>query len=222
MSGSCAGSSKALPTWRCCEPPSPGVGACAFAAEAEQPDAPVIWCPEISPSTIILVPAPPGFDGAAPLDFASAGPILADRRNGDDRHLVLGEPAGDHRLWLHGTDAAARPAILLPIDGALELRVEALWRFYRRLRGRLSGPPPRALQPTPLQRARLILLLQTLDLRLDGAGPRDIAAALLDAEAATLPAVEWKSSATRRKANRLISDALALMNGGYSKLLRGG
>jgi len=45
---------------------------------------------------------------------------------------------------------------------------------------------------------------------------------LIDAENAALPALEWKSSATRRKANRLIHDSVALMNGGYKRLLRGG
>ncbi|VTZ26134.1 conserved hypothetical protein [Methylocella tundrae] len=112
--------------------------------------------------------------------------------------------------------------MILPLDAAFELRIEVMQRFYRRLRGRPAGLPPRALDLTPLRRARLILLLHALDFRLAGAGPRDIAAALIDAEAAALPAIEWKSSATRRKANRLIRDSVALMNGGYRELLRGG
>jgi len=32
---------------------------------------------------------------------------------------------------------------------------------------------------------------------------------------------EWKSSAERRRTQRLIDEALALMNGGYRTLLRG-
>ena len=32
---------------------------------------------------------------------------------------------------------------------------------------------------------------------------------------------EWKSSAERRRTQRLIDEALALMNGGYRALLRG-
>jgi hypothetical protein len=113
-------------------------------------------------------------------------------------------------------------AVILLLDAAFDLRIEAVLRFARHLRGRPAGPLPRALDLTPQRRARLIQLLQALDLRLAGAGPREIAAALLDADAAALPAIEWKSSAIRRKANRLIKDALALMNGGYRKLLRGG
>jgi hypothetical protein len=95
-------------------------------------------------------------------------------------------------------------------------------RFYRRLRGRPAGPLPQTLQLTALRRARLILLLHALDFRLAGARPREIAAALIDAREASLPALEWKSSAARRRTNRMIADALALMNGEYRKLLRGG
>ncbi|WP_234729999.1 DUF2285 domain-containing protein [Acidocella facilis] len=119
-------------------------------------------------------------------------------------------------------DAARRPALILPLDAAFELRVMVLSRFYRRLRGRVAGPLPQALQLTPLRRARLILLLHALDFRLAGARPRDIAAALVDAREATLPALEWKSSAARRRTNRMIADAIGLMNGEYRKLLCGG
>lgn len=118
--------------------------------------------------------------------------------------------------------APRRPAIILPLDASLEIRLEVASRFVRRLQGGAAGPLPRALQLTVQRRTRLILLLHALDFRLGGAGPRDIAASLIDAEDAALPALEWKSSATRRKANRLIHDSIALMNGGYKRLLRGG
>jgi hypothetical protein len=136
--------------------------------------------------------------------------------------VIFADPEGDHRLALLGKDAAIRPAAILPFDENFELRIGVLMRFYHRLRGRRGEPPPRMLQLTPMRRARLILLLHTLDYRLSGARPREIAAELLDADAAKLPAIEWKSSAVRRKANRLIQDALAMMKGGYRKLLRGG
>lgn len=136
--------------------------------------------------------------------------------------MVFVDPEGDQYLWLSEAESRRGLALILPLDAAFDLRIEAAVRFSRRLRGRPAGPLPRALDLTPQHRIRLIQLLHTLDFRLAGAGPREIAAALLDAKAATLPAIEWKSSATRRKANRLITDSLALMNGGYRKLLRGG
>lgn len=168
---------------------------------------------------MIFIPAPENFDGVIPLDLPFGTARIAEYRNGEDSHLILADTEGTHRFWLHGTETLRRPAILLPLDAAFDLRIEAMGRLYRHLRGRPAGPLPRALQLTTMRRARFILLLHTLDFRLAGAGPREIAAALLDKEAAALPAIEWKSSATRRKANHLIHDALALMNGGYRKLL---
>jgi hypothetical protein len=205
-------------------PNSPGAGGCVFVRD---PDAvashePALWRPEIAPATLILAPAPDGFDAGVLTDQALSGGLSADRQDGDDRYIILGDSQGDHPIWLHGADAARRPSVILPLDAAFELRAAMMWRFYRRLRGRPAGPLPRALQLTPLRRVRLILLLHALDFRLAGTGLRDITAALIDAREATLPAIEWKSSAARRKATRLVRDSLALMNGGYRKLLRGG
>lgn len=150
------------------------------------------------------------------------GQLAADRQGGAARSVVLTDPDGDQYLWLTGAGPQRGLAVVLPLDDAFDLRVEAVLRFARRLRGRPAGPLPPGLQLTPQRRARLIQLLHALDFRLAGASRREIATALLDVEAASLPAIEWKSSATRRKANRLISDSLDLMNGGYRKLLRGG
>jgi hypothetical protein len=136
--------------------------------------------------------------------------------------VVVSDASGDLHILLRDTDAAWRPAAILPLDSAFELRFDIALRFVRRLRGRRIALLPRALQLTPMQRARLILLLHAFDFHDAGGGPRDVAAALIDAEEAALPAIEWKSSAARRKANRLIRDSVALVNGGYIKLMRGG
>ena len=50
---------------------------------------------------------------------------------------------------------------------------------------------------------------------------REIAAVLLDSSAQTIPAIEWKNVALRKKINRIVASAIALMNGGYLTLLRG-
>lgn len=202
----------------------PGAGGYSF---VHDPDAvashePALWRPEIAAATLILAPAPEGFDPNILIDPALSGGLSADHQDGADRYVILTDPQGDHPIWLHGAGAARRPSIILPLDAAFELRAAMMWRFYRRLRGRSAGPLPRGFQLTPLRRRRLILLLHTLDFRLAGAGLRDITAALIDARDARLPAIEWKSSASRRKATRLVRDSLALMNGDYRKLLRGG
>lgn len=201
------------PSWR-------AAGGCAFAPDPDERDIP-LWRPEVFPGTVILAPAPEGFENTRHLTSSVLGPFAVDWRNTSGHHLVLADSGGDHYLCLAQAEPGQCLAAILPLDAAFDLRIEAVTRLYRRLRGRPAGPL-RALALTPQRRVRLIQLLHTLDFRFAGAGPREIAAALLDAEAQALPAIEWKSSATRRKANRLIRDAQGLMNGGYRTLLRGG
>jgi hypothetical protein len=182
----------------------------------------VIWRPELTRGVLIVASAPFGFETASAFDPLKLGPALADRINSEGRRIVIDDPSGDVHLLLQDASVAQRPALMLPLDGAFEDRLEVALAFYRRLCGERTKLPPRAVQLTPMQRARLILLLRTFDFHQAGAGPREIAAALIDAKQAALPAIEWKSSAAHRKASRLIHDALALVNGGYLKLLRGG
>lgn len=78
-----------------------------------------------------------------------------------------------------------------------------------------------SLQLTILHRTRLTLQLRALDGHFDGASRREIAAILLDPEARGLSAIEWKSTALRKRINRIITHAKNMMNGGYLTLLRG-
>jgi hypothetical protein len=112
-------------------------------------------------------------------------------------------------------------AVIVPPDDVADLRLDVALRFVRRLRGRRIALLPCALQLTPIQRARLIQLLLAHDIHEAGGGPRDVATAATGSLQAVLPSVEWKDSAARRMANRLIHDSLALVNGGYLRLLRG-
>ncbi len=63
-------------------------------------------------------------------------------------------------------------------------------------------------------------MLQALDLHLAGANYRAIAVALGEADASVLSATEWKVSRARSATIRLVRAAIAMMNGGYRKLLR--
>ncbi len=209
------------------KPPRPhwrAAGGCAFVHDPDRPavQEPVFWRPEAFPGTVIVTPAPQGYEARKPLVLSGLTSFAADRQDGSEYHSILADPDGDHYLWRPDGGSGRCLAVVLPLDDTADLRFEAIGRFLCRLRGRPGGPLPTGLQLTPMRRARLIQLLHTLDYRLTGAGPRAIAAALVDKDAASLPAIEWKSSAARRKANRLIRDAQALMNGGYRKLLRGG
>ena len=70
------------------------------------------------------------------------------------------------------------------------------------------------------QRAQLALQVRAHDADREGTSRREIAAVLLDPSARDIPAVEWKNAALRKKVNRILAKSLALVNGGYLKLLR--
>jgi hypothetical protein len=181
----------------------------------------VFWLPELSPSTLILDPAPPGFVPAAPFDATRFGTLADDVPDGSERELIIQDGEQELHVRLRQPESAPRPAILLPIDAAAELRLQVALRFVRRLRGQRTKLLPTALRLTPQQKARLVRLLHAFDVHEAGGGPRDVASQVLDSRQARLPSVEWKDSQARRAANRLIHDAIALVNRGYLKLLRG-
>jgi hypothetical protein len=147
--------------------------------------------------------------------------ILAARVDSDGREWVVGDTSGALHIWLRGDDAALRPAVVLPIDKAFEVRVDVALRLVHRLHGRHVSLLPPPLRLTLFQRRRLIQLLHAFDVHDGGGTPRDVAAEVLRSEHASLRSVEWKDSATRRKAVRLIRDSVALVNRGYLKLLLG-
>lgn len=110
-------------------------------------------------------------------------------------------------------------AVLVPLDDITPLRVAGLMRLRRHLVGRPSGPPPQAWRITPRQRRRLVLMVRALDGHLAKASYREIAEALHGPDAVTR--YPWKTSSLRGQTIRLVKDAVAIMNGGYRKLLRG-
>jgi len=181
----------------------------------------VLWLPEVSPATLLLDPAPPGFSDAAAIDPTRLGLLAAAIVDGDERELVIIDGQDELHLRLRRPESGERSAVLLPIDATFELRLEVALRFVQRMRGERTKLLPAALRLTPMQKTRLVRLLHAFDIRDAGGGPREVASDVLNSEQARLPAVEWKDSHARRAANRLIRDALALVERGYLKLLRG-
>lgn len=205
-------------------PASLGDGGYAFAPDPHAPvgTGPVSWLPELSPSTLIIDAAPPGFD---PLSFdpTQLGSVIGDHTDDIGREVVVADGTGELHIRLCNDRAVSRPAIILPIGStAIDLRVDVASRFVRRLRGQTIGLLPQALRLSVMRKRRLIQLLQTYDILDTGGGPRDVAETVLRSEQAGLPSVEWKDSHSRRAANRLIHDAIALVQRGYLKFLRGG
>jgi hypothetical protein len=199
-------------------------GGCVCAHDPASPvgSEPVMWLPEVSPATLILEPAPAGFDTAIPLDPGVLGAALAERADADGRELVIADGSGELHIRVRDDQATRRPAVLLPRDSMFELRLDVALRFVRRLSGQRTNFLPAALRLTSFQKRRLIQLLHAFDVHDAGGGPRDVAAEVLTSDHAQLPSVEWKDSHARRKANRLIHDSIALVERGYLKLLRGG
>ncbi len=171
---------------------------------------------------MIIDAAPDGFAVLRPINLHNAFSVMAERALGEARVLVVADASGQVQLEMKSSLAAVRPAVILPLDAAYDLRVDVASRFARRLAGARVQLLPTALRLTTLQRRRLIELLHAFDIHGAGGGPRDVAAEVLGSDHANLPSIEWKDSHARRKANRLISEAVALVDRGYLKLLRGG
>jgi hypothetical protein len=144
-----------------------------------------------------------------------------NRQGEDGCHVIIADPAGDHRLWLADTAPGMRLAVLIPLDGNFRFRLEGVERFHRLLIGEPAGPRPRRLDLTERQRQRLTLMLRVALGRRAGASYREIGTVLLDPKIAHLPARDWKISADHSRLFRLIKDAWFFIDGGYRKLLRG-
>lgn len=139
----------------------------------------------------------------------------------DGRHVLLNDPTGRHRIWFVGEYRRPARAFLIPFDGDFNARLHSLQRLHRRLIGRASGPLPRSQRLSVGQRTRFTFLLRVLDGEQEGVTRRELAAVLLDEDARDIPAVEWKNSPLRKRINRAVTAATALINGGYLALLRG-
>lgn len=180
-----------------------------------------MWLPEVSPGTLILEPAPSGFAATVAVIPGVLGEVIGDHSDADGREVVINDGSGELHVRLPSDDGAQRPAVLLPMDAAFDIRLDVASRFVRRLRGKPVKLLPVALRLTSLQKTRLIQLLHAFDVCGAGGGPRDVAELVLDSKQAALPSVEWKDSAARRKAMRLIRDSIALVERNYLKLLGG-
>jgi hypothetical protein len=169
----------------------------------------------------MVAAGPRGFGAGYSIDFDGLSPVLMSVETRDGRHVLLNDPTGRHRLWFVGGFRSQGRAFLIPFDGDVNARLHSLQRLHRRLTGRPSGPLARSQRLSARQRAHFTLLLRALDGEQEGATRRELAAILLDEEAHDIPAIEWKNSPLRKRINRAVASATALMNGGYLVLLRG-
>jgi hypothetical protein len=188
---------------------SPGVGGYFYPTTNHPNEA--LWTAEALPSVIALTKLPPelGHPKFKPKPFALDPVLVAE---GDD--YVIERLGARMRVHLDSRGAEP-PAVLLPLDRLFEIRVAAVLRLWRVLRDRNPGPNPAALSAARIR--RLVLALRALDGRLDGATYREIATSLFGADA--VPKRDWISHELRDRTARLVRLGVAMMNGGYRRLL---
>ncbi|WP_296350812.1 DUF2285 domain-containing protein [Reyranella sp.] len=166
----------------------------------------------------MLVPAPEGFAGAYRFEALDRLRPSMDPQHGGEWQCIVNDTDGPMSLWLKGERTARPMAALVPLDETVLLRLAGLVRLKRRLDRHPAGPLPSAWQITARLRKRLLNMIRALDGRLEGASYREVAMALYGPDAvARFP---WKTSSVRGQTIRLVADAVAIMDGGYRKLLR--
>ncbi|QDF37460.2 DUF2285 domain-containing protein [Bradyrhizobium symbiodeficiens] len=139
------------------------------------------------------------------------------RRAPDGWHAVLRIGAVEHRIWskeppMVGVSYAAE----LPFHGDFGARAYAARRLWRAMNGRAPGPAFHQLSKQ--RRERLTATIRALDAHSAGSSYRVIAEALFGKK--RIPDRAWKTHDLRNRTIRLVQSGLALMRGGYRKLLR--
>lgn len=174
-------------------------------------ETPVLWLPRHNPRLLTMLSASL-VDGPT---LGDAGPIrVLDAPEG--AYLDLGALAPARQALLaSGSDGGKPLALVLPLDGLFESRLEAGRRLLHWLIGGRASKPSGF---TAHRRRRLKLVLRALDGCLAGEGYRAIARILFPGR---VPAGSgWHTDSARSRTIRLVRDGLALMHGGYLDLLR--
>ena len=188
-------------------------GGCDFPADPKHSalEQPVIWSPLANPAVLMLGTTPdflPPSPAALSVDIVEviSGPegSYSVCRDGDGQYLILADTSPD-----------ARPAIILPLDGDLPGRLEAILRLWHMLAAKPARRDPRM---TPYQRRRFRLMMQAADGNANQATYREIAVAIYGED--RVRAEPWKTSTLRASVIALVRSAAALIDGGYHDLLR--
>ena len=171
----------------------------------------VVWSPSVDPA-IVLLTRRPGFLPAAPTALADR--YAAERDSPEGSYANLPD-CGIHVLFLPGTSANDQIAAVIPIDDDLLDRIDAIARFSRAW---LKHPSLRDTRMSVDQRRRFRLRLRAADGRLNGATYREIAIAIYGAS--RVDSEPWKTSSLRDSVIAFVETGLALIDGGYLRLLR--
>lgn len=175
----------------------------------------MFWRPEDDTDAVILRPAPALLepssrslsppDGSVDTTSEDGCHIQRDLTDGQRLHLVLPEDGkADRHL-----------AAVIPLGVEGFDRTEAVLRLLASLHGRTI---PHDTRMTRQQLLRGKRMLRAIDGRRAGASQRQIARILFPLVSLTRD--EWQSAPERHATRQLIKDGLALIAGGYRRLLR--
>lgn len=176
-------------------------------------ETPVLWLPRHNPRLLLLTTLSASLvDGPALRDAEPAEACEAPEGAYVD---LLALAAARQSLLLSGFRRNGPLALVLPLDGLFESRLEAGRRLLQRL---VSGRASKPCGFTAHRCRRLKLVLRALDGCLAGEGYRTIARILFPGRVPT--GSGWRTDSARSRTVRLVRDGLALMRGGYLDLLR--
>jgi hypothetical protein len=174
--------------------------------------APVVWLPHLNPATVIVAPAPDEFTDARPISELT--PAFSRRAMNGEHWLV--DHGGDTLSLALIADAALPAAAMIPLDGSLPMRIEALRHLWEAMTGHVSGRTPDGL--TAQQRSTFKLILRALDGKLAGSSYRAIAEVLFGPS--SIPAGRaWVSHDLRSRIIRLYHRGLDFVRGEYLDLM---
>ena len=185
---------------------------------------PAIWRASDAPSVIIVQDTAADFDDASIHSMLRHFEFLHDISTSDGRHLVLGYQQRRHRILIKSPTSSLSGYLVAP-DPWVRMRLDAIKAFDERTRPRRHATPNDTLKPSYYLKCRLTVLLKILDaMQLPGgriATTREIAKKTVYPNSTFGRAAEWKTSSQRRQTQRLITEARALVDGGYRFLLKG-
>jgi hypothetical protein len=188
---------------------------CAVAPNLRADCAPVVWQPDLNPTTVIVTPAPDKFAKARSISELTPAFSCC---SADGEHWLLGQGSGALSVKLiDGASTTGPSAVVIPFDSSYNMRVEAAICLGNAMANGTPARTPDTL--TAQQRSRLKLILRSLDGSLAGYSYREIAEVLFGPD--SVPAGRaWTSCELYSQIRRLCNRGHDLMNGAYLDLLR--
>ena len=206
----------------------PSAGASAFPCppDLSAQKTPAFWAADACGFVIILDAVPERWGGRAITSLIRSLHLIAEQKLRTGHHLVLSDGENLHRLCLRTVQRERSLAFVIPCDQLAEVRLATSAVLNQAAGGRSFGEPVGLSVPTEFQRQRLELLCDILDLAVIPEGVRltshELACRRIYPGMTIGRGAEWKSSSQRRRTQRLICEARAMMNNGYRALLTGG